>query len=659
MRQLRATFAVVAVALASVATIPLVLAEDDDDSGFSGKVLVGYRSVSTDGSEAKYKQHINLEEGARLFKFNFSLQPPEGRLEGVFDTMRLEARNLGGDPYETVSFSLAKFGKYDFRYSRRASTYFYEDVIVPFPLADVDLVDGGDFHHFDFRRVNQTADLKLDLTRRARLSFGFDRFTRNGASTTTLDLYADEFELDAPIDESFDQYSLAFEYGWDKVTLVVMEQVRDFRNAYTVFLPGSSDGARPNEPPAPPVAQRSALDSFFLDRPYDYDLNSHTVLVTAQPTKKWLLRANLNASDLKLDVDYSERGTGTGWDFAIFDFFDLDSDIAGGGKVEREIAMLDLDATYLINNAIAVVASLRHQTFEQEGAIEFSGDEGTNPDTTPRLIDEAFATTWDYEITGGDAGMRWQINTDLSLAAGLIYEKRDVDSTADEGAGPEPSEYAETTHGGWHIDLGWRPVPVFRVDLNYEDSSYDDPFTLASPTDRQRARLNLRYRQKTGFFALGSYLMNDFENDNSGWTSDYEQARLEAGYRTSSIVASLGYTMQKVDRAIDQLVDYEDDGEALVPVRYDNDNDILTAHLRWRGWDRLTLGLKYRDYKTEGSWNSDFTDGRVYGEYEFAGGYLLRVGYRRADYDDEREFDGVKPNDYEADIVDLALGLSF
>ena len=56
-----------------------LLAEEKEDSERTlyGNFLFGYRMVDTSGSPFKYKEDINLDEGARLFNFSLHYTPKE------------------------------------------------------------------------------------------------------------------------------------------------------------------------------------------------------------------------------------------------------------------------------------------------------------------------------------------------------------------------------------------------------------------------------------------------------------------------------------------------------------------------------------------------------------------------------------------------------
>jgi len=589
-----------------------------DDDGFSGSFLIGVRSVDVNGAERKFREDLDLEDGPRLFEFRLNLAPEGGLGGGVADRVYLDASNLGGDPYETFAFGLEKRDAYDFRYDRRVSHYFYEDLILPPELANVRGSTGGDFHHFDFERVLDRAGLDLDLTSAAKLHFGFDRFTKVGTGSTTLDLSRDEFELERVFDESLSDYYGSFEYAWDKVTLVLEERYRDYTNLVEIFAPGQTEG----ENPGPAI-----IDFYFLDQPYDLTGYRHTARVIARPTPRFDLVVSASLDDAELEVDASERSAGL-----AFNGLPFATDVAGAGEIQRDTEWYDVDLTYRLTDRVALVAGAHRRDLDQDGELTF---------------DVAGTGRWEIQTTGADVGLEFLVSPTLSVGGGVAVENRDVDFVWSADA-EVVEEREKTDREGFFASLSWRPTSAFRLTATAEDNSFDDPFTLASPTDRRRYRVTGRYNWGNGFFASGVYQLVDFENGNSGWTADSDRLALRVGYGREGLDLSLGLATGEVNREIDQLVN----GTVLFPIDYQADTDMFDGRVRYAVNDRWAFGGSFRVYDNKGSFALTHDDYRAFVEVNCPAGYLARVGYRMVDYDEDRfDFD-----DYDADIAEFAIG---
>lgn len=613
--------------LAAAAPLP---ASAQSGEALEGSFLVGFRSVDVNGAERKYREDIDLEDGPRLFEVRLRFQPENSK---AVDRVFLNIDNFGGDPFETLNFSAQKFGAYKLRYNRRASEYFYEDIILPHELADVRLSSGGDFHHFDLRRVHDTAKLDIDLSRAATLRFGFDRYTRVGESTTTLDVSRDEFELDRPIDESMNDYRAGFEYAWDNVTLTLEERYRTYDGGYNVFLPGFSLGE--NTDPA-----SASLDFFFQDQPYDTSSNDHIARIVARPNKNLLIRGAVMLQNLEMEYDASERSQGISFSGQPFT-----TDATGFGGVDRDAMLANLDLVYNFNPRFAWTARVWQRDLDQEGRGTFDGDLGLGE--------------WQIEATGLETGVQYQVSSALSVSGGVRHETREVDSGFAEGAS-SPSdlelESEETDHTGFFATLGWRPHSRASLTLTVEDSSYDDPYTLVSPTESQKIRLNTRWQLDGGFHLSGSYLLRRVDNDDSGWAADTDQLTLRFGYTQDDLNVSLGYNRVELDRTIDQVVvtlpGFGGGAELPFPIAYLAESDFIDGRLRWRANDQWSVGGDLRFYTNDGSFGLTRDDLRAFVEYAFPAGYLVRAGYRTVDYDEDTfDFD-----DYDADIAELAVG---
>lgn len=623
-------FAALVLAAGALAAPSIALA---DDGSLDGKIRLGYRFVDTGGSETKYREDLNLEEGARLFELRIDFEPSAGQ-RSLADRITLDLDHFGGDPFESMNLSVRKFGAYDFRFRRTTSRYFYEDVFLPLELSTPSLSDAGDFHTFDFDRVRDSAELRLNLSARSKLSVGFERTTKRGDSTTTLDIQRDEFEMDRPVDESSDDLRLAFEHSWPKVTLVLEERILTYDNAVEIFLPGRSLGEDPDD--------ATTLDFFFLDQPYEIDSNEHSVRINARPNDRWLLRASALLQDLELSAEAEESSQGV--DFAGRPFT---TDDTGRGAIERDGELFDLDVSYLLNDRMALVGGLRSHSFDQNGAFDFAGDGNRG--------------RWDVETTSGEIGFEAQLAPEISLSLGVLAESRDVKHAAgsDGTFGDEDDEAESTDHTGYFARFGWRPSKNLRLDASLEDSSYDDPFTLSSPTDRQRWRLRVKAQRDNGLYFDGTLLAYRYENEDSGWDADRDHLSLRLGYRQSNFDVSLGYHRIDADRSVDQLVTtlpgFGGGQTFLFPVLYTSEADFLDARVRYRASNRVTCGARALLYENAGTFGLERDDLRGFVEVDLARGYLVQAAYRTVDYEEEAaSFD-----DYDADILELSVGYRF
>lgn len=602
-----------------------------DGAGSEGRFVLGYRSVDVGGELDKYREDVNLGDGPRLMDLDLSFVP-EGELRTLVDRVRVDVDDLGGEPFESLRIEAQRHGRYDFEYNRHESDYFYQDQLFPADDVNVRSARAGDFHTFDFRRVRDRASLGVDLAERATLTLGFDRYRKTGRSTRALSLQRDEFELDRPIDETSFESHFGFQYSWDRVTLSLEERYTRYENAYELFLPGRSAGQFPDD--------QTVLDYFFLDQPYEFTSRAHTVRLVSTPIGGLTVRMGGTLQSLDLDLAAREESTGTGFDGAPFS-----TEIEGEGALERGAGLWDLDVTYHLSEGWSVTGGYYHRSLDQEGDFLFG--------------DVARRARWDMRTRGIEGAVQWAPLGGIDLTVGLRSESRDVSRAADEAeqGPPEPLELQErdTGHRGYFGTLAWRPARGLSVSLDYEDSSIDDPFTLASATDRSRLRASGRYNLENGLWLSASYQRSGQENLGSSWDVDQILGTLRGGYRSERINTHVGYSRVEIDRRYEAEVE----GTFGPPALFDVDDRLASRFVdglvRFRATDDLWLGGQLRMHDNDGSFGVSRRDARLFGEYSFLDGYLVRLSLRQTDYD-EAEFDF---DDYDAVIVDFGVGYSW
>jgi hypothetical protein len=614
----------IAAACSAVACIAApCLAQEAENSPFSGSVSLGARSVEVGGAETKFKEDVNLDDGVRLFDVTISYLP-EGDEDTTIDRLEFDARNLGGDPFESVHFGVRKFGAYSLKLDHRRSQYFYEDTILPPALASVTGSTGGDFHHFDFERIRDTAALDIDLSPATQLSIGLEHQSRAGASTTTLDFERDEFELDRPLDESLDALTVGIRHAWTNVTLIVEEQVRSFENSSELFLPGASAGQNVSDP--------AELQFFMLDQSYDYDSRDHSLRLLADPTPRLNLQAGWRRDDLDLTMRASERSLGTN-----FAGVPASSDVSGPADVGRDIEIGTLDFGWTIGERARLVGGTRSSTLEQSGTLLFGADEG--------------AGAWDIDTDGFELGVEVAVLPNLVATAGWSTETRETTYSHALNAAAV-SEFSSTDRDGYFARLLFNTGQGFEVTASIEDQSIDDPFTLATASGSRRYGLRLRRRWDNGISVSGNHKRTDVENDLSAWSADTEQTDLRISYRRDRLDLSGGYGRVDVTRAVDRLVT-AGTRQDLFAIAYEAESEFVDASARWELNSRFAVGGDLRSYDNRGSFAIARDDLRAFLDVKLSRDYTLQIQYRDLDYSED-SFDA-----YDAEILEVAVRLDW
>ncbi|MEQ8860035.1 MAG: hypothetical protein RIC56_15430 [Pseudomonadales bacterium] len=601
----------------------------------SGEVNLGWREVWIDGDRAKYRQHVNLDDGPRLLDLGFDWAADPDRQSDTLAPDRFELRldDLGGDPYESISVRAERSGSYRARYRRNESDYFYEDVLVLPENASVEGSTGGDFRHFDFRRVRDTVSLAVDASDRLALQFDIDRYRKRGESTTVMDIEREEFELDAPLDETMESVSAGISYAWDTVSLTLTERYTRFDYGSSMFLPGLSTGSDPGAP--------TELEFFFLDQPYDLRSWEHRLDLRARPSPKLDVGVSVLIGDMDLDLEAAERSQGT--DFAGNPF---NRNFQGDGDIDQDRLLIELSAGYRVSERVGLFGSIRVAELDQNGSSAF----GSGALSGSGAVSELEAVSdWKIDTSRFEAGVEFALRRGMLLAAGATVERRDVTSRQAD-ASVEDLADVDTDSEGYFLRWSYRPSQRIDLYAALEQDSVDDPFTLASPTDSIRYRLRGRFRWDNGFTSSVGYLRAERDNDNSGWRSDTDQLDLRIGYQGERLTVSAGVSRVELSRSVDALV-LGGFTPTLFAIDYGAEADFADLAVSWRVAPTLTVGASGRRYDNSGSFAVDRDDARLFLRGSLGAGYQWGLEYRRIDFAEG----GIE--EFDADIVELSAGI--
>lgn len=588
----------------------------------SGSVSFGSRSVDVSGTDTKYREDVNLDDGLRLFGVHLRYAPRIG--EARVDRLELDADGLGGDPFESVRLDVRKYGAYRFKLDRRRSEYFYDDTILPAALASVNGATGGDFHRFDFERVRTSASLDVDVSPATQVSLGLEHQTRTGSSSTTLSLERDEFDVAKPLDESLNTLGLAVRHAWKRVTLIVDEQVRDFDNTSELLVPGVTPGRNGADP--------AELAFFRFDQSYDYLNRSHGLRVLAEPTARLDVNAGWRLEDLDLDLRGDEQARGTGASGAPFE-----TARAGSGDVRRDVEIADLSLGFAATERVRVVGALRRSRLAQDGTFTLGPDAG--------------ASDWRIATDGYELGAELALSPVVTVATGWSRETRTAAYGWQHDAAAARDDRG-TDRDGYFARLALELAGGFGLSASIEDNRIDDPFTLASPTDSRRYNVTARRRFGNGLSLAGSYRRTDVENDRSSWLADTEQATVRLLYQRPRLYLSTGYTRVDAERRVAQAVT-AGTRVTLFVIDYAAASMFRDASAQWRLNDRVSIGGDLRSYDNHGSFKLARDDWRAMLDVRLDAGYTLRVAYRNLDYVEDAY------DSYDAKILELALGVNW
>lgn len=576
--------------------------------------------TSGPGADYKYREDINLEEGARLFDFSLHYTPSE-KFKKLFDRLDINVYNFGGDPFETFRLSIQKYGKYRFQYDRKKAAYFYHD------LHQVGGGDLYDLHTFNFDRTMDSGLLKVWLGKKAHLYLNFDRYTKQGNSTTTFDISRTEFEFDQPINEDSKQVALGLNLNLNRYSFVFEEKIQDYENANSLFLPGYADGGASAGYP-------TSLYYFSLSQPYDVKTYTHTFKFNARPFNSLLIAGSARIMNLEMDLTYSEEAEGINYLGRSFMY-----NFSGQARFDRLIRMIDLDITYLLLDRLAVIGAVRYHDFEQDGYVDVAD------------YDRQEAAL-NFDTLGFEGGLQYQFSPEVALTLGYRNETRDLEGT-------ETATYEfETKRQGLFGNLKADLAQILNLTLDYQRGDYENPYTLISPTDFNRLRFTAKLRLEQ-LNVSGSYQWKQSKSEifENLWESTQNRISLRAGYHAEKAKLFVGYSLIDTQHQGDRSIAYPPSwsgpsGTFLWEILYEGKSHLADGSLSFDLDKNWKLGGYFNRYWNRGFWEISRSMLKGYLEYTFESGIIAHLGYRYVNFKEESS----GYNDYKASILEISFG---
>ena len=160
---------------------------DNGNYHYQGSFELGYRFVTTNGSQAVYDTFVNQQQGPRLLDQTLNMRSLDHQ-GGLFDTLFLSSFGWGGDPENAGRLRMSKNKWYNFNSTfRRDRNFFdYNDLANPLNPANPYVQGNNSPHKFD--TVRRMYDYNLTLLPGSAVSFrlGYTRNNTEGPAFSTV-----------------------------------------------------------------------------------------------------------------------------------------------------------------------------------------------------------------------------------------------------------------------------------------------------------------------------------------------------------------------------------------------------------------------------------------------------------------------------------------
>ena len=308
---------------------------------------IGRRFVDADGSLDRYLSDVNVRDGFRLLEYSTDMRarPGAGLL---FDFLKANVSNAGGDQSQTFSLRMDKTRAYRFDGNVRRFNYYRS----PGPNFALGLRD------YDLRQQVSDFNLKLFPQRAIRVNAGYGRSMAKGRYNPSYSYERDMFQLDGQTRWEANDYRLGMDASYRGWNFGVEQLYRNFRNDPTITsAPGVNLG----------VNLTDAGKISFLDR--DAPLRSRALVMRGSVKGSVGERLHLVLRGLRDDermrAPYLETSQGTASNNANI----ISRVLTGDGAVKRPGAVVDAGATLDVNRNFSINNSLRYTSFRILGDV--------------------------------------------------------------------------------------------------------------------------------------------------------------------------------------------------------------------------------------------------------------------------------------------------
>jgi hypothetical protein len=342
----------------------------------------GYRGLSVDGDQNKYRSDLNYSAGPRLFDSTFLYRANDGHKGGVFDTALVTSTGWGSDPYGQVRMSVEnpKWYRFDgsyrrFKYFRFLNTLANPNWVFSPPEFSVPPNPVTGEHGIDARQTLGDFDLTiLPKNERIRFNVGYSPERYSGPAFTNYHVGGDEFLLLSELRSRADDYRFGADGKLGPIDFSVLQGFRRFRDDSFINI-----GANPGINVNPTTA---GLNSFHRDEPTRGKVNYTRLSLHTLVAQRLDITARYIYSKATSNSVFSEGFTGFNWNTRVSGFpptppnstpntlnlgtYTISQD------VERPNTIGDVGVTWLATSKLRISNTFRVEDFEINGLGSFN-----------------------------------------------------------------------------------------------------------------------------------------------------------------------------------------------------------------------------------------------------------------------------------------------
>jgi hypothetical protein len=472
-----------------------------------GSIEFGYRVVGNiRGRQETYRSLVNLQEGPRLFGFDFAIQDPARHL---FDRVDLTASGWGGDPNSLLRVHARRNELYHFSLDYRNIAYYnyLPSFADPGPVAGAMLNQRA----FDINRRYVNLDLELFPTRRFIPYLGYSHDSGSGTGVTPYVTDGNEYPVWNRLRDKTDTYRGGLRIEMNRFHVTLKQGGSKFKDDQFVGWNGRNLGNRAGTL----LGQRLLLTDLSQAYGVRGDSIYSKILATAAPAP-WLdLHGQFLYSRPSSDVTYSESAAGLFALLAQARFYTGQYDtLFAAAKQPHTSGSAGFEIRPL--KGLRIVESILTDRFHNASsavlaeqlllASATTGGVTSTLNSLDRLV---------YNFSRQQTDVIYDAGSKLTLRGGQRYEWGDatVRSGALNLAGSESGELKR------HVGLAgvsFRPLKKLALTWDYERGAGDRSYFRTSLYDHYKIRARARYQLMPSLLLAANFTVLDNQNPTAG-----------------------------------------------------------------------------------------------------------------------------------------------
>jgi hypothetical protein len=464
---------------------------------------LGFRAVGVGGNSDSYRSQINVREGFRVLEYSLDSRRVDGA--GVlYDAMKMNVNNAGGDAAQTYSFGIDKARAYRFDANVRRFNYFR--------TLGPTFVFGWRDH--DLRQQVSDYQLKLFPQRAVRVNLGYGQTMATGRFSHPLSFERDLFPVLGNTRWAANDYRAGIEGSVKKWTLNGEVLYRNFKNDPRFFNTAGTQVGFNNLP-----NDFATLTTF--ERLYPLRSRAIVTRGSAQGSVGERLHLVFRAlhDDELVNTPFYENAGGNGRASATQRI--LSSVFTATGAADRKSNNVDAAATYDVSEHVSINNAFRLSTFKIQGdnfttSVTRTQTGTANPVTGNPSTTQAQNYLTDYSSYWNTLSLNFNYGRKFMTNVGWRVMNRDVTIAGiyrtPSSATAVPVITNEDESATTHAFIGgtrWRPVNAVSLIFDVEKGESNAAFVRINPLEYTRFRFRTQIQATSNLSFIGTVTTTD------------------------------------------------------------------------------------------------------------------------------------------------------